>query len=264
MGNINENIGKMLLVIVLISLIGILVIDFGYDSQKEEVLSETITIANWNLQIFGDSKKPLIPNYAQKISEYDIIFIQEIRDIDGDSFELLCSQLPDYDCVLTQRAGRTQSKEQYGLIYKKYLQIGSFNDYTPDLQDRWERPPVFVTFTLENYNLTLVNIHVKPSDVKNELKHLERLDYENEHTIILGDLNADCNYYNPEIEPEFDSWIWLITDEMDTTVTSTNCAYDRIIASPSMAPYLVNPGVNTNVTLKESDHYIVWIKIKKN
>ena len=83
---------------------------------------ETLRIANWNLQIFGKEKasnNELLNFYADKISRNDIIFIQEIRDISGTAFPKLCSALIEYSCINSSRAGRSSSKEQVGIIYKK-------------------------------------------------------------------------------------------------------------------------------------------------
>jgi hypothetical protein len=66
-------------------------------------------IASWNLQVFGESKasRPnLMARYASEIGEYDIIFVQEIRDSSGTAFPKLCSLLPGYDCKISSRAGQ--------------------------------------------------------------------------------------------------------------------------------------------------------------
>lgn len=53
--------------------------------------------------------------------------------------------------------------------------------------------------------------------------------------MLLGDLNADCGYVTIKglkklrlrNDPKF---LWLITDEQDTTVRDkTHCAYDRCV-----------------------------------
>jgi exonuclease III len=260
---VSENAGKQFVTIVLIALIIILVVNYGIKHKDVEIPvdSDSIKIANWNLQVFGDSKADLVFNYASKIKNYDIIFIQEIRDADGSTFNSLCAALPAYNCVISSRAGRTSSKEQYGLLYKKSLVMASFVDLNPDFQDRWERPPILVTFSFKNYNLTLVNAHLKPDDVKKELQNLDGIS-SNPYTMIIGDLNADCDYYNPTTETELVSWDWLITDNQDTTSTSTNCAYDRIIVSPLFLSWVENTGIYTNVTTQESDHYLIWAELR--
>lgn len=219
----------------------------------------SIKIANWNLQIFGDTKagKPeLINFYAEKIKNYDLIFIQEIRDADGSSFDSLCLMLSDYKCKSSSRAGRSTSKEQYGVIYKKWMSIQDFKDYNPDNLDRWERPPIMI----EVYNISIYNIHIKPDDAVEEIAKLEELTQQKHDTIVLGDLNMDCDYYNTEANTEFDTWTPTITDNMDTTVSATtDCAYDRIFY---YYVDVLSSGVDRDgITSEISDHYLIWAEV---
>ena len=50
--------------------------------------------------------------------------------------------------------------------------------------------------------------------------------------ILGGDFNADCSYVKasdwPNIRLRQDSrFLWVTGDELDTTITNTDCAYDR-------------------------------------
>ena len=224
-------------------------------------ITGNVKIANWNLQIFGVSKasnETLLNFYADTIDDYDIIFVQEIRDVSGESFDKLCNKLPEYSCKISSRAGRSTSKEQYGLIYKKGIELTLFEDYNPDNADRWERPPIEVEFLIKNTTYTIFNIHTKPSDVPNEMKNLETIVTNKENTIILGDLNADCSYYDNSKEPYFDNWTWVIKDDEDTTVADTDCAYDRIILNVKYYNYgIYSQGITKDV----SDHYLIWVEI---
>ncbi|MBR9704510.1 hypothetical protein GOV12_03805 [Candidatus Pacearchaeota archaeon] len=239
------------------------------NSNISNINFSKILIANWNLQVFGDKKannSRIMNNYSLILRDYDIIFIQEIRDKDESSFNKLCSLLKNYSCKISSRAGRSVSKEQYGVIYKKPITIFNFYDYNPDSLDRWERPPIRVTFNISGFILTVFNIHTKPSDVKNELTYLEDLiidiDYSelDDHILISGDLNADCDYYNNNDESHFDDMIWLIDDNQDTTLNeNTNCAYDRIIINSELGKHYVKDGVYSyKITKDFSDHYPVW------
>ena len=165
----------------------------------ENYISQTIKIANWNLNVFGESKagnNELMALYKEKISNYDIIFVQEIRDISGLAFLELCSSLENYSCINSSRAGRTNYKEQYGVIFRDYINLVSFKDYNPDSLDRWERPPVRLEFKINDSGFIIYNIHVKPDDVAKELDYLEDVVNDSGNVIILGDLNADCSYYD--------------------------------------------------------------------
>ena len=210
----------------------------------------TFTIANWNLQIFGQSKsnKENIMNfYTEEIQKYDIVFIQEIRDKAETAFPKLCETLPEYNCMTSSRAGRSSSKEQYGIIYKKGIEVKDFVDYNLENTDNWERAPIAVTFDINGYEFTAYNIHTKPDDVKNELSELEKLiDINNGNIMILGDLNADCSYYNEIKNPEFDNWNWKIQDNEDTTVSQTDCAYDRIILNDDLNKEYIQDEIYSN------------------
>jgi endonuclease/exonuclease/phosphatase family metal-dependent hydrolase len=260
-----------------ILLLVIIAITAGCTDVKPNILSDkvfsnnfsTITLASWNLQIFGQSKasnQTLMEFYANKIKNYDIVFIQEIRDSSQTAFPQLCSMLPDYTCVASSRAGRTSSKEQYGLIYKQDINLIDFFDFNPDQLDRWERPPVLAVFNLSNSTnspLVVINIHIKPDDVKKELENLASSIVQYPSTdlgalILLGDLNADCSYYNTDKEPEFDSWNWLIKDSEDTASTASDCAYDRIISTKTFEVGIDKEGITPAI----SDHYLVWAKIE--
>lgn len=233
--------------------------------QEENIKSQTTKIANWNLQIFGEKKsnnESLMQKYSSVIDDYDIIFIQEIRDKNQTSFKKLCNLLNEYSCEISSRAGRTSSKEQYGIIYKKDIKL-NLKDYNPDEEDRWERPPIEATFTINNYNITVYNIHTKPDNVKEELKNLEGIVKDEGNVIILGDLNADCTYYSNEKETEFDNWIWVIKDEEDTTVSSTDCAYDRIILNQDAYQEYVTHGIFKDIDKSMSDHYLVYVELSQ-
>ncbi len=228
-------------------------------------LESGIKIANWNLQIFGINKAnnlELMNIYADKINNYDIIFIQEIRDSSQESFKKLCSLLDGYNCKISSRAGRTINKEQYGLIYNKSIKLNYIKDYNPDTQNRWERPPIETSFDLIKYNLTIFNIHIKPDDVKNELNYLDDIIFNKEYTAVIGDLNSDCSYYDNFKENEFDNFNWIIQDNEDTTVGNSDCAYDRIILSNDLNKKLIKYGIDKEIKKEESDHYLIWFEIQ--
>lgn len=227
--------------------------------------SESVKIANWNLQIFGQSKAndlSLINSYVEKIDDYDIIFIQEIRDSSETAFPFLCSFLENYSCVSSSRAGRSSSKEQYGIIYKKGINLTYFKDYNPDESDRWERPPIETSFNINGYEITMYNIHTKPDDVQEELFFLEQIVSNHGNILVLGDLNADCSYYNNEKNSEFENWEWLISDNQDTTISKTDCAYDRILLNQDSYEDVLSYGIEKDINSEMSDHYLVWVELK--
>jgi len=234
------------------------------EEPSMEVDDDYISIANWNLQVFGPTKASkgyILDFYDEKLSEYDIIFVQEIRDSSGKAFNKLCKKFEGYNCVITDREGRTSSKEQIGVIYKKDLTLRSIITL-PDPDDVWERSPVMVKFEVKDYNFTIYNTHLKPDDVYREINALEDIIVNEGNVMVLGDLNADCSYYDEEKDEAFDEWFWLIYNEEDTTVSDADCAYDRIIVNEDMVNEIDYPKIDSEGITKEySDHYIVSIEV---
>jgi len=232
-------------------------------------MNQTLTVANWNLQIFGDTKSlnaTLLRKYADTIDDYDIIFIQEIRDEDQVAFQRLCIFLPDYYCEISSRAGRTNVKEQYGIIYKRGIFLINMTDYNPDTLDRWQRPPIRAKFSLNGYILTVYNIHTDPEEVKEELQNLESLiNSDNDPTtpmMVIGDLNADCQYYSELYSDEFNTWTWVVKDYDRTNMGQMSCAYDRIIVNDYLRQDTITYGVRSaDIDKSMSDHYLIWAQI---
>ncbi len=228
--------------------------------------AESISVAAWNLQVYGQSKASnasLLNDYAAKIKNYEIVFVQEIRDKSGTAFPALCSRLLEYDCLNSSRAGSTSSKEQYGVIYKHGVEVIGFHDYNPELEQEFERAPLSITLETKGYEFTVLVLHARPDAADEEIEKLESIASELEgNVIVLGDLNADCNYYDYD-GSDFAGWLWAINE--DTTVSKTDCAYDRIILNADASQEFVAAGIDRDgITSEHSDHYLVWAKLKIN
>jgi len=90
-------------------------LDLGGNQSSDE----TLRIGAFNIQVFGISKasKPEVMDVlADIIRTYDIIAIQEIRDKSQTALptlvDLLNSDGSQYSYVVSERLGRTTSKEQ--------------------------------------------------------------------------------------------------------------------------------------------------------
>ena len=215
---------------------------------------DTIKVASFNAQIFGDTKisKIGVDYYKDLIEDYDLFFLLEIRDIDQSSFQQVCDSLTNYNCLISNRSGRSTSKEQIGVFYKnESLNIIEFKSLT-DNEDKFEREPVFLK--LDN-GLIFHIVHLKPTNVSQELTALEELVTTG---VLIGDFNADCDYYNNEEEIHLDSWNWIIKDDADTTTTKTDCAYDRIIVANSIE---VSDFGIVEIDEDVSDHKLIWAEI---
>jgi len=231
----------------------------------DDVAKESIKICSFNAQIFGTSKANdanFMTVLKSKVEICDTFFLLEIRDSSGDAFKQLCDELPEYNCLISMRDGRSSSKEQIGVLTK----INSLNVIStiPDTEDVWERSPVLFNQIINNTQWNFYIVHIKPDDVKNELIALEKVVNFSltEPIMIIGDFNADCVYYDSQKEPEFDDWVWAIQYDDDTTSGNTNCAYDRIVMNQKADLKYVAHGIDNSITPDISDHYLVWAAIK--
>jgi hypothetical protein len=250
--------------LVVVSLAGGTIYYTGLEEGDETTLNENFTIACWNLKIFGDTKagkEDLLDYYAEKLDDYDLFIVQEIRDKDGDAITKLAAKLPAYDYEISRRAGYTSSKEQYAVFYNHRAAYVGDHDWTPERQSDFNRPPYQITFAVESWTFTIFTIHTTPSDVPNELRNLESIVGTPEgDTIIIGDLNADGTYYNEDNIRHFSDWHWKIENDMDTTVAggSEKWTYDRIIINDAANDNYVGVGIMDDVVDEQSDHYLVW------
>ncbi|HEV3025235.1 MAG TPA: hypothetical protein VGX76_22345, partial [Pirellulales bacterium] len=85
---------------------------------------ETIRIASFNLQVFGETKlekQEVAQVLAKIIREFDVTAVQEIRaksqDLLPRFLNLVNAEGAHFEFVIGPRLGRTSSKEQYAFIY---------------------------------------------------------------------------------------------------------------------------------------------------
>jgi hypothetical protein len=141
-------------------------------ASPQSVITDTKTVANnpgsklrigaFNIQVFGQSKasKPEVMDVlAKTIHDYDVIGIQEIRDSSGTSLPSLMSKVNEdgskYAYVVSDRLGRTTSKEQYAYVYNtKTVQLeGSPEVYPePSGTDPFQREPYIAHFKAGNFD----------------------------------------------------------------------------------------------------------------
>jgi endonuclease/exonuclease/phosphatase family metal-dependent hydrolase len=208
---------------------------------------ETIRIGAFNIQVFGTTKasKPEVMNVlANIVRTYDVIAIQEIRDSSQTALpalvDLVNSDGSEYDYVVSERLGRTSSKEQYAYIYNtRTISVSDAHVYPePDGTDPFHRQPYIASIEAlqGNYDATLIVIHTDPDEATEEINGLDDVlayaqsQYSEEGDfIIMGDLNADGSYFNEKGTSDLDAYHWVIDDSWDTTTKSTDYTYDRII-----------------------------------
>ena len=144
------------------------------DENKGEKLNtppssnETLRIGAFNVQVFGTTKasKPeVMAVLADIIRTYDIIAIQEIRDSSQTALpelvDLVNSDGSRYNYVVSERLGRTTSKEQYSYVYNSntFQLTGNPQTYPePENTDPFHRQPYIAAFKAigGNYDAVLM------------------------------------------------------------------------------------------------------------
>jgi deoxyribonuclease-1/deoxyribonuclease-1-like protein len=204
-------------------------------------------MASFNIQIFGQSKmkKPTaVSTLLRILDRYDLVFIMEIRDSDDTAIYDLLQRLnhqssKNFQIIVSERLGRTASKEQYAYLYNPDKVMPDQAYVFQDSRNQFEREPYVAHFRFGTEGFTMIGIHTAPSDVAAELKALPpvyneaKRKFGHRNIFIVGDLNADCSYYNPEREGFAffeDPVTSLVPEGTDTTVSNTSCTYDRVLA----------------------------------
>lgn len=93
-------------------------------------------------------------------------------------------------------------------------------------------------FVLDIPDFFLVGAHIKPSDAVAELNAMDDVydtltnKFGTLNGILLGDFNADCSYVSKTKYLNLDlvkdkRFTWLVDSDVDTTVSLSDCAYDR-------------------------------------
>jgi len=262
------------------------------NSHKNPSTQNSLNVGAFNIQVFGLSKmedQVAVDNIIQILLKYDICLIQEIRDSSETAIYDLLNQLNaasavTYDIVISARLGRTSSKEQYAFFYdRSKFSVADVYTYH-DNQDRFEREPYIVTFNVIGYSISqfaFLAIHAKPEDAVAELDLLVQVYDESigngavptSNWLFGGDFNADCSYVGPADWENIRLWTdnrftWIIGNGVDTTVSATDCAYDRLVLSGNLNSFYVSGtadaynywsdlGLSEQEALDVSDHYPV-------
>lgn len=256
------------------------------DNTTQYDAPEKISIATFNIQIFGKSKlkkTAVMAELASIVRKYDLVAIQEIKDISGSVapkfLEVINVDGAEYDYIISKRSGQNindkKSQEQYAYFYNTKT-IASTDDgvlFDDSKEDYFQREPYVANFKVVggNFDFTIFTIHTRPKSALPEvdaLKHVfswAKNHYENEEDIIaLGDFNASCNYTDDDDLDELTihgtGYVWVVPHVADTNFsTKSDCAYDRIVLTDSIkTDFTGNWGIDTVTNKKVSDHFPVW------
>ena len=267
--------------------------------------TEVARVATFNIKVFGDTKmsnQTVVDELVDVFQRYDMVAVQEIKDIDEEVPYLFLDELNklpgdenssnhtnEWNMVLSQRSGMQEddrnSQEQYAFYYKPAIFTPQDNGtlYDDSTNDSFQREPFLAKFMLLDTNgnstdtdIVFVNIHTKPTMAVEEMEALDDViswghnNYsDDDDYVILGDFNADCSYasYNELIELPISSanYTWLVPDNADTTVGDSRCAYDRIVTTSQLDGRLTGTwGIDQAISgLAVSDHKPVWFDISR-
>jgi len=173
------------------------------------------------------------------------------------------------------RLGRTNSKEQYVFYYDmRFVQLLGAPSTYPDVDDVFEREPFAARFAAGGFDFVLVNIHVKPDDADAEIRALgdvvawAEAEFQDPDVIVLGDLNADCTYFDEADRQAAVPMNWITPDDTDTTVKGTVCTYDNFLLTDSLMDEFTGEielfrfdteyGLDQAAAEDVSDHYPVF------
>ncbi len=259
--------------------------------------SRNFLIGSFNLHNFGPKRLEntgAMQLLTRILSRYDLVVLMEIVDSSGDAIAELHSQLNALDMTrqyaleLSNRLGRGRRKEQYAILYRpdrvSLSDIYEYDDGVEPDHDLFSREPLVAHADFGGITLTLIILHADPENVLFELNRLIPV-YEDAviregdpDAIILGDLNADCGFLADRDAPfvkllRDERFVWLIGKDQDTTVRqTTDCAYDRIIVTKTLAPALGDKaasifdfsdayGLDESQALEVSDHFPVEVEL---
>jgi endonuclease/exonuclease/phosphatase family metal-dependent hydrolase len=248
--------------------------------------ADSIKIATFNIQVFGTSKLQKTKSMqvlTSVVRNFDVVAIQEVRSTDDNVVptfvKMINAEGARYDFVIGPRLGRTNSKEQYAILFDTArIEVDRSSVYTtPDPQDLLHREPMAARFRVRGvppnqaFTFTLVDIHTDPDETKGELNALantfvgvQQNGSGEDDVILLGDLNVDENHLgNLGRLPEIGHAISKVT-----TNTRHTQMYDNIVFSrPATTEYTGRSGVLDLMSqfgltqaeaLEVSDHCPAW------
>jgi endonuclease/exonuclease/phosphatase family metal-dependent hydrolase len=260
----------------------------AFSSGNGSGSADTLRIATFNIQVFGQSKanKPdVMRQLVDLIRQYDVVAIQEIKDASGETPQRLLDAINDtggdfYDLLLSPRTGvqpdDLSSQEQYAVVYRKSTLSALPGDtlFDDSASDLFQREPYITHLKARqgNFSFALIDIHTRPQSAVAEIDALHEVvqwaqgAYPGEDDfIVLGDYNAGCDYASPtqldELEFRGPAYFWIVPDDNDSTVSlRTACAYDRIVTTAStQSEFTGNWDVDRAFTDSSvSDHWPVW------
>lgn len=247
---------------------------------------DTIKICSFNIQVFGTSKlkKPQAMDVLSRIvRRFDVVAIQEVRSTDDtvvpQFLQMINADGSRYDFVIGPRLGRTNSKEQYAILFNTArIEVDRNSVYTvPDPQDLLHREPMVARFRVRGvpaekaFTFSLVDIHTDPDETVGELNALADVFVGVQHNgsneddvILLGDLNVDEHHFGRLGQlPNIGHAITGVTTNTRRNKMYDNIVFDRQATTEYTGRWGVLDlqqefGLSEAAALEVSDHCPVW------
>ncbi|KAK5599386.1 Deoxyribonuclease-1 [Crenichthys baileyi] len=261
-------------------------------------LSSSLLLGAFNIKAFGDTKASnttLLDIISTVVHRYDIILIQEVRDSDLSATKKLMDHVnkgsSTFSYIVSEPLGRSTYTERYLFLYRQasvsVVESYHFDDGCESCgTDTFMREPFVVMFSSRYTALssfTLIPQHTSPELAVEEINALYdvvtdvRTRWNTNNIVLLGDFNSGCSYVTASDWQKIrlftdKSFHWLIPDSADTTVTHTNCPYDRVVATADMLKgvvhgsaqvydFMADMNLSQNMALAVSDHFPVEVKL---
>ncbi|UJR28712.1 hypothetical protein I4U23_009941 [Adineta vaga] len=157
-----------------------------------DVYISAVRIGSFNLHQYGSKKAAnatLTDLVAKILNDFDIAIIQEITDVTIKApyvlFDALnkISKTKPYTMTLSERVGRSSTKEQYIFFNRESTSgVKLINYYLyEDTEDYFERPPFIGTFEVISKDssgvkyFTIMDVHLRPDSAYQELIDMRRV-----------------------------------------------------------------------------------------
>lgn len=247
---------------------------------------DTISIATFNIQVFGQSKlgkSEVMEVLTETVRQFDVVAVQELRSAEQNVIpewlEMINADGSRYDGLVGPRLGRTNMKEQYVYLYDtETIEMVPGSHYTvSDPDEVFHRAPLVASFQTkvaadeDPFTFTLVNTHTSPDEVEWELDALgdtlqsvQQANPDEDDVIVLGDLNVDP--HNMGRLGQVPNVFWVVNEEPTNTRKTEvydNIVFDRVrtneyIGSGGVFDLESEYGLSREEALQVSDHLPVW------
>lgn len=256
----------------------------------------TIRIATFNIQMFGQKKSSdsaIMAQLAAIFVQFDVVAVQEIRGDPevpiGRLMQAIAQLGGRYQAIHGPPLGRTSQTECYGYVWDqtRIALVPESNYVVDDPSDRMHRQPMIASFQTtfspaearQPFRFTLMNVHTDPDEVsgatgENELNVLDdvfqsvrNFEYETcgeDDFIMLGDLNVDVE--GLQQLGAIPGVVSLVGEAV--TNTRKTKTYDHLLLDARVTTEYIRRsgvmdlesflGIDMDAATKVSDHLPVW------